>query len=295
VWGEFVAPWTLVWTGPALIAVAGALIALTERGVRWSVPVLAMFTACDLCSYGMSYSIYGRTADLQEYVAQIPRPPSDPHARIAVVRRDGLRAGDRMLLAGLKRIDGYAGLEPARRLDYSTRPGLQVAAVGWIYQPAASESQLAGQWARVTPTAPRARLVTRAVPTADNRDCAPVLDVVTIQEPLNLPPGVDGRVELTLDRPGRMSLHTTAATRQLLVTTESFHPGWEASVDGQRQPVLPVNRDFLGCVVESGSHHVELAFRPRSLGVGKLISTCGLGLMVCVFCLRIRTRKRITQ
>ena len=41
-------------------------------------------------------------------------------------------------------------------------------------------------------------------------------------------------------------------TRQLLVVSESYHPGWQAAVDGVPQPVLRVNGDFLGCVVGPG-------------------------------------------
>ncbi len=290
VWGEFVADWPLIWIGPLLFSAAATLIALAQRGVRWSFAAMAIFTVSDLCCYGMSYSVYGRTADLREYVAQIPLPPHDASSRIAVHQRDGLRTGDRMLLAGLKRLDGYAGLEPARQLDYATHPAMQVAGVGWFYQPPAANSETMAQWTRVTPTAPRIRLVTHSLSDKESHNDAPTLDVVTTDEQLDLPVGPAGNAELFVDRPGQFTIDTVTTTRQLLVTTESFHSGWEARVDGRKQRVMRINRDFLGCVVEPGGHRVELVFRPQSLRVGKIISSCGLGLMVWVFWLRNRNR-----
>ena len=51
--------------------------------------------------------------------------------------QNGLRVGNRILLAGWKRADGYAGLEPAKRLDYRQLAALQTAGVGWISDHAA--------------------------------------------------------------------------------------------------------------------------------------------------------------
>ena len=41
----------------------------------------------------------------------------------------------------------------------------------------------------------------------------------------------------------------------------SYHSGWQATVDGRPVPVLRVNRDFLGCVVEAGRHRLTLDFQ----------------------------------
>ncbi|MCH8924140.1 MAG: YfhO family protein [Planctomycetes bacterium] len=68
--------------------------------------------------------------------------------------------------------------------------------------------------------------------------------------------------------------------------TERFHKGWQAEIDGQPQPLLRANGDFIGCVVEPGRHDVRLEFRPYSLQLGKSLSAYGLGLLG--FCLVIR-------
>src|SRR5262249_51347974 len=71
-------------------------------------------------------------------------------------------------------------------------------------------------------------------------------------------------------------------TRQLLVISESHHRGWQVKIDGQPQPVLRVNGDFLGCVVPQGKHHSQFRFRPTSLQVGAWLSALGVVLAVAV-------------
>jgi uncharacterized membrane protein YfhO len=84
------------------------------------------------------------------------------------------------------------------------------------------------------------------------------------------------------DLPGRIRLATAAPTRQLLVLAESFHPGWTATVDGEPGPLLRVNGDFIGCVVEPGRHVLQLRFAPRSYQVGKWISLAGAAWIAAV-------------
>ena len=97
--------------------------------------------------------------------------------------------------------------------------------------------------------------------------------------PLRLTPGSPGTITDLDQRPGRLSLSTDTDGRQLLVVAATYHSGWQAAVDGQPVPVLRVNRDFLGCVVEPGTHRVTLDFHPFSLRLGKVLSTLGLGLL----------------
>ncbi|MBK9176038.1 MAG: YfhO family protein [Flavobacteriales bacterium] len=47
----------------------------------------------------------------------------------------------------------------------------------------------------------------------------------------------------------------------LLVLQQSHYPGWEVRVDGERQPLLPVNVAAMGVEVPAGSHRVEFRYR----------------------------------
>ncbi|MEX2111633.1 MAG: YfhO family protein [Pirellulales bacterium] len=290
VWSDYVADNALVWAGPALIGIGVALIALAQRQVRGAMIALALFTAVDLSTYGLSYSVWQRTSDLQEFAASAPRPPGEPHTRVVAEEVDGLRTGNRMLLAGIARVDGYAGLEPAKRLDYSTCPARQRAGVNYVFVPESRTANTPARWEAISATAPRARLVTRTETFQQVFNRPFDLGLVATEPPLSLAADGPGTVRVTADSPGHLAVDCVEASRQLLVTTESFHRGWVARVDGRVVPVVRVDGDFLGCVVEPGDHLVELQFHPRSLLLGRFVSLGGLGLLLCAFALAARRR-----
>jgi hypothetical protein len=293
IWPAYVSAAPLVWCGPVLIACAAALVALAERGVRWAIPALVVLTAVDLGGYGLSYSIYGRTANLNDFVADTSRPPGVIHGRVVARNLGGFRTGDRMLLAGLQRIDGYAGLEPAKRLDYRQAAALRLGGVEWIWQAASKQNAAPRQWQRLDASASRARLLTRVVGPEQLENLEQLgLDVAAVDAPLSLPDSEPGQVQVIADSPGRIELETIAPARQLLVTTESYDAGWLATVGGVAVPVVRVDGDFLGCVVEAGTRQVRFEFRPRSLATGGLISILGLTFIVCRYALAVHGQGR---
>ncbi len=75
-------------------------------------------------------------------------------------------------------------------------------------------------------------------------------------------------------------LQTNAPARQLLVISESFHPGWIATAEGKQQTIVRVNGDFMGCVVGPGQAELRLDFRPSSLIAGQRLSAFGLSLLM---------------
>jgi uncharacterized membrane protein YfhO len=81
---------------------------------------------------------------------------------------------------------------------------------------------------------------------------------------------------------------TEAPTRQLLVVADRYHPGWTARIDHQSRPVVRVNGDFFGCVVEAGRHQVVLHFDPWSHRAGRALSRCGLALMILALVFNLR-------
>ncbi len=280
-WTDHVASPLLVWSGPALIAIGVLSVMLVERGSRGGVAILALFMAVDLGAYGLSYSIVGRTADLQTYVAAIPRPPEFAGQRVAAPDAPNkLRTGDRMLLAGIQRVDGYAGLEPAKQLDYADPGVLAMAGVIWQLERTGNGAATSHEWKRIAPSVPRVRLVTQALseselPRVGSLDwhaavCAPEQQ---------LPPSEPGTAIVVSDRPGVIEIEVTAPARQVLATTESFDSGWTALAGGQRVPVVRVNGDFLGCEIEPGKHLVRLEFRPRARRVGGWLAMLGLGFL----------------
>jgi hypothetical protein len=285
IWPEHVAAAPLIWAGPGLILLAVVLLLAVQRGIPGSGALLALFTAADLVVYGASYAIYGRTANLHEYVAAAPRPPENAGERVAMPGEPGgVRIGDRAILAGLQRIDGYAGLEPAKRLDYRQRRSLELAGVGWLWLPQDSGHNGRG-WVRIGPTGPRARLVSRCLPPERIGDVSRLpWDEAIAEPPQALDESSPGKVHVVDDRPGKLELTTDAPGRQLLVTTESYDPGWTAAVDGRPSPVVRVNGDFLGCTVVPGVHRVTFEYRPRARQLGGQLALLGVALLGVAAC-----------
>jgi hypothetical protein len=197
-----------------------------------------------------------------------------------------------MLLAGLERVDGYAGLEPEKRLDYRQTRSLQLAGVGWVLR-ASPLDPSERAWVALPAFAPRARLLARVNETLTADDGRPDWHTGKAEPHVVLPRSTPGVARAVIDRPGEITIVSDSPARQVLATTESFDSGWSASVDGRPGEIVRVDGDFLGCVVEAGKHRVTFEFRPRWRDRGVLLSACGLGLLMLTVCVPlVRARRR---
>lgn len=77
--------------------------------------------------------------------------------------------------------------------------------------------------------------------------------------------GAAATVQVVETRPGRLALEVSSGAGGLLVISQPFYPGWQARVDGQRQPVQRVDHLLQGLALEAGSHRVELDYRSSPL------------------------------
>jgi len=282
--------------GPLLFVLSATLFTLAYRGVRWAPAALLLLAIADVAAYGLTYppvretdawrtrtNFAESTALLDPWSISLSRQPGAPVPTWA-------NAG---CLLGLRQVDGYAGLEPAKQLEYRTMPALRIAAVRFVYPPSADqrpELPLVGpqhsDW-RVEPNSlPFARLVTHAVASSDPKNDLATIDLEStalVDRPLNLPTAQAGTVELLNAEPGRIELTTVADTPQLLVLAESYHAGWQIAWDDQPVDALRVNGDFLGAVIPAGAHRVDLRFCPQSLRLGAAVT--GLTSLVIMLAL----------
>ena len=67
-------------------------------------------------------------------------------------------------------------------------------------------------------------------------------------------------VEATLRRPG------------YLVLTDAYHPGWQATVDGEPRPICRADILFRAIALEPGAHRLILTFRPTVQRLGVVVS-----------------------
>jgi hypothetical protein len=293
----FAAPaWILV--GPILICCAALLVTLAARGWRSAMAAMVLLTAVDLGYYGLSDGAYAQAQPLRQFLAGVARrqfladvacPPTPLDGRVLldlVPYDESLpRAGDEITMLGYSRAGGYAGLAPAKRLDYHQVAALRVAGVAWVQRNASTAGIMGlerqssqSPWLAVPGPLARVRLVAQARASRDPAHDITVISPETsalVESPLALPPGPPGYATLVNDRPGRLEVHVDCCDWRLLVISESYHPGWQATIDGRPERLLRVNGDFLGCLVPGGRHEVRLAFRPASLRWGLFLSGAG--------------------
>ena len=285
----------LILTGPALFFAAAVLVVLAARGSRAALIGLILLAAGDQGCYGLSYAAFRRTATFDQWRASAQTPPGRNRGRVLATllawNQPGLRTGNQMTLAGWSRADGYAGLEPSRRLDYHDLPALRVAGVRWV-QRGPTTADILGlkpydqRWLQVPHPLPRVRLVSFAAasssPSRDLRHVNPSRVALT-DVPLTLTRSTPGKVTLVAERPGRLEIEVACPERQLLVVNESFHDGWRVAVNGQPRRVYRVDGDFMGCLAGPGKERLVWTFQPDSLAYGWLATYLGLALVPLCF------------
>ena len=95
-------------------------------------------------------------------------------------------------------------------------------------------------------------------------------------------PGAAGSARISAESPQRIVVEVEASRPALLVQTDSFYPGWEATVDGAPTPIVQTDLVFRGIEIMPGRHTVALVYRPPWLlpcGGAALFGLVGLGAM----------------
>jgi hypothetical protein len=80
----------------------------------------------------------------------------------------------------------------------------------------------------------------------------------------------------TFPSPGSLSVQVASETPALLILSEIFYPGWQASLDGQPAPILRAFYTLRAVPVPPGEHTVTLSFQPLSFTIGAIISAITL-------------------
>lgn len=106
-------------------------------------------------------------------------------------------------------------------------------------------------------------------------------EIAIVQDGPRLNGTGQGRIEVGYYGPNDILFVVETDSPALLVLSDTFYPGWQATVDGQRVPIYRTNAAFRGVLIPAGKHRVEMEFRPRSLWIGLLLlggGILGLGL-----------------
>jgi hypothetical protein len=90
----------------------------------------------------------------------------------------------------------------------------------------------------------------------------------------------DERVELSLD----------AKRAGYVVLSDTYYPGWQATVDGRPAEIQPADVAFRAVAVPAGRHTVAFEYRPRSVQVGAGLSLAALAAIAAGLLLTRRRR-----
>ena len=115
--------------------------------------------------------------------------------------------------------------------------------------------------------------ILRALPALDPRR-AVILEKPAPECPSGpLPAGAPGDVRFLLDEPGHTRLRVRAAEAgRALVVSDTYYPGWHATIDGRPAHIHRANFLFRAVCVPAGEHVVEFAFTPPGFRIGLAIS-----------------------
>lgn len=88
------------------------------------------------------------------------------------------------------------------------------------------------------------------------------------------------RDEVTIEsyEPQKVRVKANLSAPGILVLTDAYYPGWQASIDGKPATILRANYMFRAVALTEGEHIVEFSYQPDSLRTGLYISLIAGGV-----------------
>lgn len=109
-------------------------------------------------------------------------------------------------------------------------------------------------------------------------------------------PAPGDRVRIASYQPERVVIEAAAAGPRFLVVTDTWYPGWTATVDGRPASILRADLAFRAVVLGPGRHEIQFRYAPTSVVIGGAISAAALaGLCAAAGIRRIRRRSASAQ
>ncbi len=106
-------------------------------------------------------------------------------------------------------------------------------------------------------------------------------DVLVESEPTPAATLIRGTVEIISSGEGEYVARVINPNDQaILVLTQSYYPGWRATINRKGVSVFPVNIKHIGVLVPKGNHVVEFRYLPNSFVSGAWVSGIALGVTI---------------
>ena len=89
-----------------------------------------------------------------------------------------------------------------------------------------------------------------------------------------------------------MEVRTSSGSESYLVTSDTWYPGWQATVDGVPASIFRANYALRGVRVPAGRHIVRFEYRPKMLFVGMAISVFCMVILAGILAVSLRQSRR---
>jgi len=98
--------------------------------------------------------------------------------------------------------------------------------------------------------------------------------VILSKIPQGINPQIDetSTVKVISYTPNKITFQTNSSQDQLLFLSDTYYPGWHATVDDQKSTILAANYAFRAIPVPKGNHTVVMYYLPKSFTNGLLIA-----------------------
>ena len=106
------------------------------------------------------------------------------------------------------------------------------------------------------------------------------------------PPAAEPVPEIVRYEPARVDIEVQAAAPALLVLSDLFYPGWQATVDGRPAEILEANYAMRAVAIPEGAHEVRFLYRPASFRAGVAVSAAGCLAVALLISWRLWPRRR---
>ena len=100
-------------------------------------------------------------------------------------------------------------------------------------------------------------------------------------------------IEIRKYSPQEIILNVTTPSSGILVFSDLFYPGWEASVDREETKIMKANTALRAVVVPEGKHIVKFVYDPRPFNIGLRFGFCTLiGIPIIILVSNMTGRKK---
>ena len=101
--------------------------------------------------------------------------------------------------------------------------------------------------------------------------------------------GVVVPVRITREADGVVAVEVDTAAPTLVVLLDALTPGWTASIDGRKAPIVPTNVAFRGVFVPAGRHGIVFTYEPDGWGAARAVTAAAL-VLLAAWLLNVGTR-----